>query len=226
MTAVQPISTEPVHSKVYDEIKKAITSARFKPGEVVTIRGLADALGTSSMPVREALRRLITEGALEALPNRSLRIPLLDRLRAQEIIDIRIMLEGEAAARAALKITPQELEYVEKSLRAANALLEEGDIPAYLAENRRFHFAIYRAARNETMLPLIESLWLQYAPTHAVVLEACRDNRENIKSAGSDHHRNLCQALAKKDAEGARKAVTDDIVQFTMLPGFKQVFEA
>ena len=77
LSAVQlaPVGRETVQDRVYTEMRRALIGGLFEPGQVLTIRGLADALATSTMPVREAVGRLITEKALEALPNRSARVP-------------------------------------------------------------------------------------------------------------------------------------------------------
>jgi DNA-binding GntR family transcriptional regulator len=84
-----PVGRETVQDRVYGELRRALIGGLFAPGQVLTIRQLADALMTSTMPVREALGRLITEQALEALPNRQIRVPpitpdrLTDLLRAR-----------------------------------------------------------------------------------------------------------------------------------------------
>jgi DNA-binding GntR family transcriptional regulator len=71
-------------------LKQAVLAGAFKPGEIVTLRGLAKRLTIGDTPVREAVKRLIAEGAFEALPNRSARVPLLDRREIQQILDLRL----------------------------------------------------------------------------------------------------------------------------------------
>jgi len=67
------------NARAYQSLKQAVLSGGFKPGEVVTLRALATRLAIGDTPVREAVKRLISEGAFEGLPNRSARVPLLDR---------------------------------------------------------------------------------------------------------------------------------------------------
>ena len=96
-----PVGRETVQDRVYSELRRALIGGLFEPSQVLTIRGLADALVTSTMPVREALGRLITEKALEALPNRSVRVPPITLERIDDLLRARILIEGEAIALAA-----------------------------------------------------------------------------------------------------------------------------
>ena len=91
-----PVGRETVQDRVYTELRRALIGGLFEPSQVLTIRGLADALVTSTMPVREALGRLITEKALEALPNRSVRVPPITLERMDDLLRARILIEGEA----------------------------------------------------------------------------------------------------------------------------------
>ena len=93
-----PVGRETVQDRVYAELRRALIGGLFAPGQVLTIRQLADALMTSTMPVREALGRLITEQALEVLPNRSIRVPPVTLERIADLLHARVLIEGEAAA--------------------------------------------------------------------------------------------------------------------------------
>ena len=81
-----PVGRETVQDRVYTELRRALIGGLFEPSQVLTIRGLADALATSTMPVREAVGRLITEKALEALPNRSVRVPPITLERMDDLL--------------------------------------------------------------------------------------------------------------------------------------------
>jgi DNA-binding GntR family transcriptional regulator len=81
-----PVGRETVQDRVYSELRRALIGGLFEPSQVLTIRGLADALATSTMPVREAVGRLITEKALEALPNRSARVPPITPERMDDLL--------------------------------------------------------------------------------------------------------------------------------------------
>ena len=136
----------------------------FKPGEVVTLRALAKRLAIGDTPVREAVKRLISEGAFEGLPNRSARVPLLDRREIQQILDLRILLESNAAALAAHNITLHQIEQLREIHKAMGTAVVVDDSIAYGKYNMAFHFEIYRIADNKTLATLIEALWLRMAP--------------------------------------------------------------
>ena len=100
MTAVRgmkPIRQRATNLKVYDSIREAITEGRLKPGDTLSTRQFAEALGVSQMPIREAFHRLVAEGALENRPNRTIGLPIFSLAEFDEIAEIRMLLEGRAA---------------------------------------------------------------------------------------------------------------------------------
>src|SRR5688572_6772507 len=102
---VRPIDISTMQERVYQELRHALYQGRFMPGEVLTIRSLAVALGTSPMPVREAIQRLVSEKALVQMPNRTTRVAELTAGEFDEWTRIRMEIEGYAAQRAALRAT-------------------------------------------------------------------------------------------------------------------------
>uniref|UniRef100_UPI0035AFA8E6 GntR family transcriptional regulator n=1 Tax=Stella sp. TaxID=2912054 RepID=UPI0035AFA8E6 len=174
-------------------------------GEKVTIRGLAASLGMSWTPIREAVRRLAAEGALEVSPNRWIRVPDLSAEELRELKTIRLMLEGFAAERAAERWTPD--------LMAAQWRLEEdivawrgrGDVKGMITRINRWHFAIYAAAGMPHLMRLIEGLWLRSAPnTHALFPAFASKDRGR-------HRQVTLAALAAGDAAAARRSMERDI---------------
>src|SRR3954465_8001989 len=103
---IRQIDVTTMQERVYQELRNALYQGRFLPGEVLTIRSLAEALGTSPMPVREAIQRLVTENALTQLPNRTIRVASLTQETYDEWIRLRCEIEGWAAQRAAQRATP------------------------------------------------------------------------------------------------------------------------
>jgi DNA-binding GntR family transcriptional regulator len=202
-----PLKHDPLHERVYGELRDALMAGRFKPGEVVTVRGLAAALGTSPMPVREALRRLVEAQALEVRRNRSVAVPAMTRRRLEELYRVRMMLEGTAAAWAAERITPRELRSLERLSREIAGHVAANDVPAYLRKNLLFHFAIYRAARPEVLLPLIESLWLQIGPFFNHTAE------ELDYRLSQQHHEEALAGLVARDPDAARAGIERDIAE-------------
>jgi DNA-binding GntR family transcriptional regulator len=201
-----PSDGEPVQSRVYHRIRQALVSGQLSPGQSMTIQALATALGTSSMPVRSALHRLVAENALEARPNRSVLVPELTWARLEDLSEIRLVLEGYAAERAASRISAEELMRLSELVEQMDQLLQRRTAMAYLVANRAFHLTIYRAARSETLLRIIEMLWLQIGPSF-INLFTDRDLALRL----NDHHRAALEALRRHDPSAARKALQDDI---------------
>ncbi len=209
--ALAPVGRETVQDRVYGELRRALIGGLLAPGQVLTIRQLADALVTSTMPVREAIGRLVTEQALEALPNRQIRVRPMTQDRLDDLLRVRILLEGEAIALAARQIAPARL------ARAREILMEWVDLRAgsgnqaierEVALNHAFHFEIYRACGSELLVPMIESLWLQSGPcTRAAVIAYS----EAGESDAARYHHDMQNALAAGDAEAARRALVADI---------------
>jgi DNA-binding GntR family transcriptional regulator len=179
-------------------------SGLFVPGQVFSLRKLAAHLGTSPMPVRESLSRLVAANALEELPNRSVRVPKLNHKDLVELFEMRILIEG-AATRIACKIMT---EATLKQLDALNDVIitahGQGDMAGVLKANQKFHFMIYRQAESNIIMPLVESLWLRSGPTMYYSL-----NKPGLWNAGS--HGELIQALSDRDGPKASKAMVKDI---------------
>ena len=98
--ALSPVGRETLHDRVYAELRRSLIHGMFDAGEMLRIQDLAETLQTSTMPVREALGRLVSEQALEALPSRSVRVPLITRERLDDLARARCLIEGQIAALA------------------------------------------------------------------------------------------------------------------------------
>lgn len=191
----------------YERMRQALMDGLFVPGQKFTIRALAAVFGTSPMPVRDALKRLVAERALDLGPNRSVVLPMMSRARFLEILDIRLAVEPKIALRATAKIKPGVIEAMAQDHDAMCRSLEAGNASQYLACNRRFHFRLYEAAETQVMLPIVESMWMQIGP-HLNQIFRARDGA----AANADHHHNtLLRALRRQDAQGVAKALSDDL---------------
>ena len=104
MPEFDPIDKDPVHEKVYQRLRVALMRGEFRPGQSVSIRRLAEDFGTSPMPVREALRRLVAEQAFRRLSNRTFAVPEISASRLEELRSVRVLVEGKAM----LKAVPKE----------------------------------------------------------------------------------------------------------------------
>jgi len=206
---VRPIDVTTVQERVYQELRDALYQGRFMPGEVLTIRALAAALGTSPMPVREAIQRLVTENALTQLPNRTFQVAALTLENYDEWIRLRCEVEGYAAQRAALRATPGICKELRKINKTFGESIEARDAGGMLQGNQHFHFAVYEAAESEALLKIIGSLWLRFGPVLAFVQHV--EGSIEMFRRGVVVHERVVAAMERHDAKAARFALALDI---------------
>ncbi|WP_295797878.1 GntR family transcriptional regulator [uncultured Microbulbifer sp.] len=191
--------------RVYYQVRDAILRGQFLPGNSVTIRGLAAELDCSPMPVREALRRLTSERALELSDTRRVTVPSMTREKLDEICAARVALECQAAEQALPFVGDSELEQLRALDDRVTQALAEHDMQAYVTGNLDFHFTLYKLGRPHIILSLIESLWLQTAPLQHLVFQ-----RFGVQEL-PDRHQDLIAAIESRDVQRVRTAIRQDI---------------
>lgn len=197
----------PAHEQVYLALRDQILFGELHPGQAVTIQGLTDSLGAGMTPVREAIRRLISDGALIFKGNRRVSVPELTVDEAEELIFIRKSIESELARRALLRIDKKLIARLVRIDAALDAAIGAGDVPGYLRQNHLFHSTLYRQAGAPVMEALTDRLWLRFGPSLRVVCG--RFGTQNLP----DRHKELLAALQAGDAEAVAAAVAQDIEQ-------------
>lgn len=197
--------SQPIHEWVYQALCDSILAGEFVPGVSVTLRGIAANLDVSPMPVREAIRRLVAEGALEVLSNRRVRVARINQQRFEELFTARIALEPQLAALAMPNITKRDISWLGKLDADLNQSLVCGEVDTYIDCNRRFHFGIYEKAASPVLLPLVKSLWLQFAPFTRIVFG--RVGTDYLQ----DYHADAILALKQNDAQAFSQAIERDI---------------
>jgi DNA-binding GntR family transcriptional regulator len=199
-----------LQEQIYTQLKEALILGQFVPGHVLTIRDLASAFGTSPMPVRGALFRLVSERALEMAGKKSMRVPQFSLEIFEEIANVRKVLEGYAVEIAAKNITDAQLEFVTNENNKLKRASKAKDLPTAVKCNRNFHFGIYESANSGTLVKSIEPLWLQHGAYMPLIMEehnlAALDERDIVQS-----HDRLIDALRDGDRRRARKALEADI---------------
>lgn len=200
------VGRDNLHARAYFMLRKALMAGRLRPGQRLLLKPLAEELGVSVTPVREALLRLASEGGLVPHQSRTMMVPVLSVARFREIRDIRIELEGRVAEAAANKISSQDVVALEKMHEQLMLARRRRDVLTVLSINEEFHFRIYRSSDLPVVCGLIESLWVQMGP-----LLTLNDFSES--ATAKDHpHRSILTSLAARDGRGARLALTNDIL--------------
>ena len=197
----------PSHEVTYARLRDMVLFGHLEPGQPVTIQGLIRDLGAGMTPVREAIRRLVAEGALSAQDNRRVVVPPATPDLIDQVAFARLSVEPELALRAAARMTPALLERLAAADRAVEAGIAAGDVPAYMAGNHAFHFALYEAAGAPVLLDIARSLWLRFGPALRVVCARHGD------AELPDRHAEAMAAARAGDGPALAHAVARDIQQ-------------
>ncbi len=196
--------------RVYSELRDFLMVGGAQPGEKITLRQLTSAFGTSLMPVREAVQRLAAEGALEVLPNRAIRIPVMTKARVREILQLRLMLEGLAVEQAATRIEPAVIAQLQELNDAFMLEMRRREDSAKLFRvNKEFHFTIYRAAEMPVLLEIIENMWLRIGPFLHFSLGV--RGREAARKYAPESHKRMIRAMRQRDGKLGRAALASDL---------------
>ncbi|MBC5784646.1 GntR family transcriptional regulator [Ramlibacter sp. USB13] len=208
LEVLQPIVRQPVNEAVYQALRRKLMHGEYRAGQVLGIQSVADALGTSTMPVREALRRLVAQNALEAMPNGTTRVPLTTQARLADVRRARLLIEGTVTEWAGPQLSSPELDTLDQLAQEITAArrTREG-VASSLEKNRVFHFTIYAAAGSPVMMAAIESLWLQ----SGAYLRATRELLHSEEQPADRLHEATVAALRRGDFAQARRCIEEDI---------------
>lgn len=204
-------STEPAtlsaHDRVYRTLRAQVMHGEMLPGQPLTLRGIARTFDVSMTPAREAVQRLVAEGALTMSASGRISTPELSTERIEELASIRALLEPELGSRA----LPRAHMALIDRMEAINALntdaVQRGDPITYVRSNLEFHRTLYLRAQSPAMLALVETLWLQLGPTMRSLYARLRRNTP------PPHHRMILAALKAGDEPGLRLALRTDVTQ-------------
>ena len=197
----------PAHEPVYQTLRGQILFGELAPGQAVTIQGLTEALNVGMTPVREAIRRLISDGALVFQGNRRVSVPVLRLEDLDELSYARKTIECELARRATLRVNVEHIAALERIDDALDRAISAGDVAGYLAQNYAFHTALYQHAKAPILTDLADRLWLRFGPSLRVVC-----GRLGTQSF-PDRHKDILEALRKADPELAALAMERDVMQ-------------
>jgi len=205
-------SYKQLSEQVAAKIRNLITEGQLKPGEWLRQEHLAQVVGVSHTPFREAVKLMVAEGLLEHLPHRGVRVIQFSIQDIEDIYMVRSTLEARAAHEAAKNINGAELAELETLLAAMAENLDPGQISRYRELNRRFHEVIYTASRHQYLTRILNQvwafsptmLWAQFAPTATTPLSS-RTNADPVE------HENILSALRRRAAPEAERLMREHI---------------
>jgi DNA-binding GntR family transcriptional regulator len=191
-----------------DLIRQAIVEGRVAPGQRLKEEELAQELGISRTPIREALHLLQAEGLVEAAPNRGATVRAYELGDLEDMYELRALLEGLAAGRAAARVTEAHLDDLRASCSRFERLVGGSDLMALVKENAFFHETILGAAGSERLtgmvrqvvaMPLTYKSYIWYSPTQV--------------AASFHYHRQLTHALERRDAQRAELIMREHVYE-------------
>ncbi|MBW4706958.1 GntR family transcriptional regulator [Roseobacter sp. YSTF-M11] len=206
-TPPRSAAKQPAHQHVYEQLRTRILFGDLAPGQAVTIQGLVEDLGAGMTPVREAIRRLTSDGALKMMGNRRVIVPELTANCIEQLDFMRQSLEPQLARLAARHVDDALLDALKVEDDALNTAISRGDIPEYLTRNYRFHAVLNASAKAPILEATVDRMWLRFGPSLRVVCG--RYGTLNLP----DKHADLLDAMNRRDADGAAKAMAEDVHQ-------------
>lgn len=204
--ALPPLERETLQAQILTRLEEQFLTGALAPGTKLTLRSLAASMGTSLMPVRDALQHLQSIGALEALPNRSLIVPVFSPAALRDLLEIRFRLEGFAVEQVARRGGRERMRRLARALAALEGARRNGGEAAYRRAHWGFHLAIVQESGVGALENLVRALWLQIGP-HVKI--GAGDARA-IEEANA-YHRAIFEALEAGDEARARQALEADI---------------
>lgn len=197
----------PVHEVVYRKLRDLILFGEIAPGQAVTIQGLVERLDAGMTPVREAIRRLTSEGALNFQGNRRIIVPVLSDTNMTELYFLRQTLEPRLIFLAAERAGKEDIARLTRIDSDLDRAIKTGDINQYLRKNYQFHSELYRLADAPILEAVADSLWLRYGPSLRVVCG-------RVGTLGlTDQHKETLAAMTAGNPQKAAKAILADVTQ-------------
>ena len=199
-------SYKPLREVVYETLREAIRTGSLPPGERLMEIQLAEELGVSRTPVREAIRKLELERFVVMIPRRGTYVANLSLKDINEVFEIRAALDGLAAGLAAERITEEELEQLERLLVEISEHIDQHDNEKIVATDEAFHDILYRASRNERLVGIIYNLREQFTRFRSVSI-----NYPGRLQNTLEEHRQLVEAIARREPDMAQQKAREHI---------------
>lgn len=195
------------HDRVYRALRTRIMHGAVAPGVALTLRGIGAEFGVSMTPAREAVRRLVAEGALTLSSSGRVATPDLSGDRIEELAALRALIEPELASRALPRAHEALIDRLQMINGTITQAIAKGDAVGYIRTNLEFHRTLYLRAQAPAMLAMTETVWLQLGPTMRALYGRLKRTEAPV------NHRLIVAALRAGDEPGLRLAVRTDVTQ-------------
>ncbi len=197
---------KPLRELVFESLREAIINGKLAPGERLMEIQMAEEMGVSRTPVREAIRKLELEGLVVMIPRKGAYVAGLSLKDIADVFEIRGALEGLAAELASERITDTELEELERYLVKISEDSETGNVDKVVETDTDFHSLIYKASRNQWLSQIIGNLREQIQRFRTTSL-----SYPGRMKVAVEEHRKIVEAISIRDGELARKLAQEHI---------------
>lgn len=193
----------PLRDVVFNTLRRAILKGELKPGERLMEIALADKLGVSRTPIREAIRKLELEGLVVMAPRKGAKVASITERDLNDVLEVRKGMEVLAISLACKRITGEELEKLETIEQSFQKLIESGNLTELAEMDVKFHDTIYQATNNQRLVQLLNNLREQM---YRYRMEYLKDIA--VRRTLAEEHKAICQALRKRDEQQAEQYVS------------------
>ncbi|RKD30921.1 GntR family transcriptional regulator [Thermohalobacter berrensis] len=197
---------KPLRDIVFESLREAIIDGRLEPGERLMEVQLAEKLGVSRTPIREAIRKLELEGLVIMIPRKGAYVSDVSFKDILDVLEIRASLEGLAAALASERITEEEMKILKDKVEEFDKCIEENNVECMVKIDSELHSAIFTATRNEKLISIAESLKEQVQRFRRIYIREYH-NSEQL----SHEHKRIINAIEKGDVNKASKYAKEHI---------------
>ena len=206
--AVGLVGRDNLTARVFGELRLALMEGRFRPGHRFKIRELAETMGVSETPIREALMQLVRARVLDMQASRSIEVARLSAAQYEELRGIRILLEGLAAERATTRISKADIASLKKYHQALVAAERGRRWREAVQVNWQFHHTLYKAADAPELLEMIETIWLRNGPLLNMLYPHATPTYP-----GRHQHLNVIDGLTARNPEAVKRSIQADLME-------------
>ena len=206
--AVGLVGRDNLTARVFGELRLALMEGRFRPGHRFKIRELAETMGVSETPIREALMQLVRARVLDMQAGRSIEVARLSAAQYEELRGIRILLEGLAAERATTRISKADIANLKKYHQALAAAERGKRWREAVQVNWQFHHTLYKAADAPELLEMIETIWLRNGPLLNMLYPHATPTYP-----GRHQHLNVLDGLTARNPEAVKQSIQADLME-------------
>jgi DNA-binding GntR family transcriptional regulator len=213
------ISRSTLAEQVYQQLKRRIINQELRPGSRLIVGHIAEEMGISLTPVREALTRLVKDGLVDMIPHKGAYVAKPTKKNFEDLFAVRQALETLAVRLATPKLTRADFKAMDEILEYGEKSLSAGDSKSWLEADEKLHDFIIRKSENEVLIQIFSQIWDRI---HIFRVWTVR-YPDRMKRASSEH-RNIVSALKERDAQGAEKLMMEHI-ENTFLAGIENESE-